>query len=302
MKIAFVNKGKSYLPEIKAYMDYINKQNGISAIEVYKDQKESIKKCDVVWNFMGFEMGRNNNNQFHIHEYCSLSVGKFSKQKDLLKRYLNSRPAGRVFLNEELFQLMNFKDNIPSLKRDMGISDSFYKASNKKEYDFVYIGDINTARKLDILLTYFKTKNMEQNILLIGNVSNELYSRFKNNDNIIFTGKLNHEEVPTMASKAVYGINYMPDIFPFNIQTSTKLLEYCALGLKIITTDYKWVNQFENSRGARFFKLEDSLINFTRENIEKFDFITPNVEDLKWESIFNNIGLLNYLNMSLKSY
>lgn len=300
MKIAFVNSGKSYLPEIKAYIDYLNKR-GYSAMEVYSDQKEVIEKFDIVWKFMGLDMKRDNKNQFYIHEYCSLSVGKFSKQKDLLKKYLNRKPAGRIFLNEELYQRMNFKDNLPFLKRDMGISQSFYTTQDKKDYDFIYFGDTSNSRKLNFLLNNFKTQNKDQNIILIGTISNELYRNFKNTDNIIFTGKLSHEDVPAVASKAVYGINYVPDIFPFNIQTSTKLLEYCALGLKIITTNYNWVNQFEESRGARFLKVEEDLKNFTRDRIEKFDFHTPNVEDLKWENIFENIGLINYLNTSLKN-
>ncbi|MGE7771278.1 hypothetical protein ACQKMK_12150 [Viridibacillus arvi] len=302
MKIAFVNNKKSYLPEINAYMDYLNKQNGYSAIEVLIDQKESIDTCDVVWKFMGFEMKKDYEKQFHIHEYSSLSVGKFPKQKDLLKKYLNNKPVGRIFLNEDISRRMNFTDNIPYIKRDMGISCKFYTQQNKKEYDFVYIGDISTSRKIENLLNYFKTTNRNQNILLIGNVSDDLYSHFKNTQNIIFTGKLNYEEVPAIASKAIYGINYMPNIFPFNIQTSTKLIEYCALGLNVITTNYKWVNQFEKSRGARFLKVNDDLTNLTKESLEKFDFITPNVEDLKWENIFNNIGLLNFLNMTLKSH
>lgn len=299
MKIAFINNGKSYLPEIKAYTDYLNKR-GFSAMEVYSDQKEVIEKFDIVWKFMGLDMKQDNKHQFYIHEYCSLSVGKLSKQKDLLKKYLNCKPTGRLFLNEELYQRMNFKDNLPYLKRDMGISHSFYTNQDKKDYDFIYLGDTSKSRKLNNLLTNFKTQNRDQNIIVIGSISNELYKNFKSADNIIFTGKINHEDVPSVASKAVYGINYVPNIFPFNIQTSTKLLEYCALGLKIITTDYNWVNQFEENRGARFLKVDEDLTNFTRDRIEKFDFYTPNVEDLRWENIFENIGLIHYINTSIK--
>lgn len=301
MKIAFVNDGKSYLPEVRAYVDFLNKQNGFSAIEVKKHQKELIKDCDIIWRFMGLDLKKNNNNQFHIHEYVSLSVGNFAKQKDFFKRYLNSKPSGRVFLNEKLLKKMNFNDNIPSLKRDMGISEGFYTIKQKKEYDFVYLGDISQTRNIGSLLNYFKTINKGQSILLIGSVNEEIYKEFHNADNIVFTGKVNYEEVPNLASKAVYGINYVPNIFPFNIQTSTKLLEYCALGMKIITTDYKWVNEFENSRGGKFLKIDEDLKNLTKKRIEEFEFKTPNVDDLKWDSIFNQIGLVNFINLSIKS-
>ncbi|WP_053588465.1 glycosyltransferase [Bacillus sp. FJAT-22090] len=301
MKIAFVNDGKSYLPEVRAYVDFLNKQNGFSAIEVKKHQKELIKDCDIIWRFMGLDLKKNNNNQFQIHEYVSLSVGNFAKQKDFFKRYLNSKPSGRVFLNEKLLKKMNFNDNIPSLKRDMGISEGFYTIKQKKEYDFVYLGDISQTRNIGSLLNYFKTINKGQSILLIGSVNEEIYKEFHNADNIVFTGKVNYEEVPNLASKAVYGINYVPNIFPFNIQTSTKLLEYCALGMKIITTDYKWVNEFENSRGGKFLKIDEDLKNLTKKRIEEFEFKTPNVDDLKWDSIFNQIGLVNFINLSIKS-
>ncbi|MFB5088606.1 glycosyltransferase [Psychrobacillus sp. PGGUH221] len=301
MKIAFVNDGKSYLPEVRAYVDFLNKQNGFSAIEVKKHQKELIKDCDIIWRFMGLDFKKNNTNQFHIHEYVSLSVGNFAKQKDFFKRYLNSKPSGRVFLNEKLLKKMNFNDNIPSLKRDMGISEGFYTIKQKKEYDFVYLGDISQTRNIGSLLNYFKTINKGQSILLIGSVNEEIYKEFNNADNIVFTGKVNYEEVPNLASKAVYGINYVPNIFPFNIQTSTKLLEYCALGMKIITTDYKWVNEFENNRGGKFLKIDEDLKNLTKKRIEEFEFKTPNVDDLKWDSIFNQIGLVNFINLSIKS-
>lgn len=301
MNIGFVNSGESYLPEIKAYVDYINQQKGFKAMEVFDDQKEIIDKCDVVWRFMGFERKQANKSQQHIHEYSSLSVGSFSKQRNLLKKYLNIKPTARVFLNDDIMRAMNFNDNIPCLKRDMGVARNFYDLKEKKEYGFVYIGSLGPSRKVNNLLNHFKEKKNKQSILIIGAVPDEINNEYRNLDNIIFTGRINYEEVPALASKAIYGINYIPNIFPYNIQTSTKLLEYCALGLKIITTNYKWVNQFEIDRGASFFKLDNNLSNLNERDLEKFAFQTPNVMDLEWTSIFEDIDLMNYLNTLSKS-
>lgn len=301
MKIAFINNGKSYLPELTAYTNYFNKQKDFHAIEVTPDQIETIKACDIVWKFMGMSWKNEFQDKYHIHEYSSLSVGKFSKQKDLFKRHLNSRPAARIFLNDNIAQQMSFKDGIPYLNRDMGISNTFFSTRSKKEFDFVYVGDISNSRGLGTLLNYFKNINKDQNIVLIGALENKLYEEYKDVKNIIFTGKLNYQEVPLIASKAIYGINYMPNIFPFNIQTSTKLLEYCALGLKVITTDYQWVNQFENDRDARFLRIDENLTNFTSERIEQFHYKTPPVKDLQWETIFKNIQLIDFLKVSLQS-
>lgn len=47
-------------------------------------------------------------------------------------------------------------------------------------------------------------------------------------------------------------IGQVPDQLPYTRQTSTKLLEYCAAGLRVVSTDYAWVREFEQQHEARF--------------------------------------------------
>lgn len=302
MKIAFMNNGKSYLPEIQAYTKYINDYSSWSAEEIVlgKDNGKSLNNYDVIWRFTGIDYKKKSNDQLVIHEYNSLSAGKFNRQKDMLKKAINVTPDGRIFLNEHVKNNFNFNDEIPDLKRDMGIASNFFYENTIKEYDFVYLGSMEASREVENILSFFRKGLINKSIILIGDPPDYLYKEFRGYKNITFTGKVPYKDVPILASSAIYGINYIPDVFPYNIQTSTKLLEYCALGLKIITNDYKWVNDFEKNRGANFYKLSRDLSNFSDNQLEKFHFNTPDVRDLEWNKMFNDIELMKFLDYLAK--
>ena len=179
----------------------------------------------------------------------------------------------------------------------MGIDKSFIQTkSNNKEYDFVYVGSMSKAREFDKFLKVFTQKNNGK-LCLIGNVNDSIYKKYKNNKDLIFTGKVPYSEVPRIASKAVYGINFVPDKYPYNVQTSTKLLEYLALGLKVITTDYQWVKKFENEQMCLFYKLDYYNLNFDIEDINKFAFKSNfNAENYTWDRIIEKSGMIEKLN------
>lgn len=293
MKIAILDSQKAYLPEIDAYIEYLNKK-GIETDRITNQDLDNLNQFDVLWRFSGIDLSRNKE-LCVVHEYNSLSIGSLRFVKDTLKKHLNTRPSGRVFLNSEVRKSFNFKDGVPSINRDMGISKNFFIHNDEKEYDFVYVGTMDQSRQLENILQAFRSNIIDKKILMVGRPNDELYKTFKNNENIIFTGSVAYEEVPKLASKAVYGVNYIPDIYPYNEQTSTKLLEYCALGLKVITTNYKWVNQFEQNTNSNFFKLNKDLSNFTNENLDCFNFNIPNVEQYEWENLLDEIQLLQFI-------
>ncbi|RKO62836.1 glycosyltransferase [Caldibacillus debilis] len=291
-KILFIRSGKAFLPEINAYINYFNKSGEFEAFDSSNIEGEYIlNDFDIIWEFKGIG-GLKVKDQILIHEYASLSTGAFPRLKNILKTKLNYKPYLRIFLNEDVRKEFNFKDNIDYCYRDMGIDESFLKVENgKKEFDFVYVGSISKEREIDKLLRKF-TENNNGNICLIGDVEDKIFKKYKNNKNIIFTGKVSYEEVPKIASKAEFGINFIPDKYPFNIQTSTKLLEYLALGLKVVTTDYKWVRKFEKKYKCSFYKLNKDL-QFNIEDIQKYKFISNfNAKDFLWDSIFKRINLI----------
>lgn len=294
-KILFLRSERAFLPEIDAYIQYFNKTRDFKAYDSSNIKGEfQLKDFDIIWEFKGFG-GVRTKEHLIIHEYASLSTGFSAKIKDLLKSKLNPKPDIRVFLNENVKNGFSFNDNIEYCYRDMGIDSSFLKEGNgnnkKKEYDFVYVGSITKEREIDKLLFKFNEKHIGK-LCLVGNVDDEIYNQYKNNKDIIFTGKVPYSEIPNIASKAEFGLNYIPDKYPFNIQTSTKLLEYLALGLKIISTDYKWIREFEKKHGCSFYKLDYKNFIFDREQINKFNYKSNfNTNDFLWDNIIDKSGI-----------
>jgi hypothetical protein len=288
------------LSEISAYKDYFGKTGEFEIYDSRDSQCPEINECDLVWFFMGL---------YHqkipvpfIHEYSSLSVAPFAKIKDQLKKIIGPQPSLRLFLNQYVKDKMSFNDNIPCLFRDMGVHRSFYNVDSKKEYDFVYCGAMDKSRSTQKLLKYFSTKLKNKTLLVIGSISDELYGKYKRIDNIIFTGRLSYNEVPNEASKAVYGIDYKPDIYPYSFQTSTKILEYCAMGLKIITTPCKWVDYFERKNDANFFRISFNSPEIDLDSIARFKFKIPDVPYLEWNRYLDSIHLVGKIKNVLSGH
>ena len=231
-----------------------------------------------------------------IHEYASLSTGKFPKLKNEIKRVFNIKPTLRIFLNKNVKNGFGFNDKIPYIYRDMGIDESFFIKTEKKNYDFVYVGSMSNDREIVNILEKFAQDLKTSSLLMIGEPDKSLYESYKKFANIVFTGKLKYQDVPKIASQAEYAINYIPDRYPYNLQTSTKLLEYVAMDLKIISTDYQWVNEFEKERKMKFYRISNDLREFDTRKIIRFNFINNNIFDLKWKQIIEKSNIKNILN------
>ena len=70
---------------------------------------------------MGFRPFWNNifNKHLEIHEYASLSTSPFAIIKDVIKSYFNTRPIGRIFMNNNIQTTLGFNDSIPHIYREM---------------------------------------------------------------------------------------------------------------------------------------------------------------------------------------
>ena len=283
-----IRSEKAFLPEIDAYIDYFKKKK----IEIY-DSKTldmyNINDYDVIWEFKGFG-GVNTKERLLIHDYASLSTGKLPKLKNMLKAMANPKPDIRIFLNNDVMKEFNFYDNIDYCYRDMGINDNFLNfKSSKKEYEFVYIGSISKERQMDKFIGKINKQKIGR-VCFIGDVDFEIYKQYKFNKDFTFVGKINHNDIPDVASRSIYGINYIPNKYPYNLQTSTKLLEYLALGLNVVTTNYKWINDFEIRNSCKFYKINDFEINL--QELEKFDFKNDiDMEDFLWDNIIDKSGI-----------
>ncbi|MFC1566855.1 hypothetical protein ACFL4A_03330 [bacterium] len=288
-KILIINKQKAHLPEIKAYQKYFNDKSDYFFYDSAELKDFNENDFDAVWCFMGVD--KQERKIPTVHEYASLSAGKFPKLKNLIKKKINTKPNLRLFLNESVKDGFGFADNVAYIFRDMGVDESFFLVNEKKQYDFVYIGEINFDRKMHKLLRKFANELKQYKLLLIGNCADDIFAEFKDEPNIYFEGKIPYYEIPKLASLAEFGINYIPDIYPYNLQTSTKILEYSAMGLKTISISYKWINEFEKKHEGRFLKVREDLSDFTYERIRDFEYKSADVKSLTWDNIIKNCGL-----------
>lgn len=282
-KILMLSSGKAILPEINAYKKYIT---GYQIVDSRELDIIDFNDFDLIWKFMGVDFTRKKDLPV-IHEYASLSTGKFPKLKNEIKRVFNIKPTLRIFLNKNVKNGFGFNDKIPYIYRDMGIDECFFIKTEKKNYDFVYVGSMSNDRGLVNILEKFTQDLKNSSLLMIGEPDKSLYESYKKFSNIVFTGKLKYQDVPQIASQAEYAINYIPDKYPYNLQTSTKLLEYVAMDLKIITTDYFWVNEFEKERKMKFYRISNDLRELDEKNLRNFNFKNTNIKDRLWKNIID---------------
>ena len=295
-RIAILHAGKAILPEIWAYQDFF-KNHGYEVEPINTKQDYSLEGYDIEWHLMGTDISFRNNGRIKIHEYISLSTQPFPAVKNGIKRLLNTKPHLRLFGSPIVKRDMGFRDEIPFLFRDAGVAPFFFDAelNASKEFDFVYAGSTHKSRRLNMLLEAFIRYAPENNLLIIGEPSGDIRPEFLSNPNILYTGRVKYQDVPGLLRKAHFGLNYIPDIYPLNIQRPLKLLEYCAVGLPVVSTSYFWVNQFEKETGARFYKLNQDLSNLNINAINYFEYNIPDISVYSWENIIIESGIVEWL-------
>lgn len=278
--IAIEVTNKAFLPESYAYLDYF-RSYGLKCDFVEKGSPRSLE-YDAIILFHGFHPFWRKYPKFIVGEYHSLSTGNYSRIKDFIKRLINVRPGFYIFLNEEVRRKLWFSENTNYLTRSMGYSEKGFEVNEQqlKEFDVVYCGSYREGLTEELQ----RLADMGLSIALVGS---EEGIRHKN---ITSFGRKTPNESRKIISKAKYGLNYTPDVFPLNIQDSTKVIEYCAANLGVITNRYEWINKFEKSRGGKFLTLKN--IN-SRMDVESFAFVTPDVSDLEWNKLLSNTEIIS---------
>jgi glycosyltransferase involved in cell wall biosynthesis len=294
MLIAFTHQFKAFLPEIAVYRQFFE-QYGIETIEVRPDQLSSLQP-DVEWRFMGtqFKKGRA---PVLIHEYASGSLPPWRKAKDFIKSRFTVKPEFRLFLNKYVQEQFSFSDNLPYGFRDMGINQQrIAGAPVEKTYDFIYVGSVSKDMQIEKLLDCFRQPGLKnKSLLMLCKNYGDLQNRYRDFSNIIFKGPVAQDEVSNYISQASFAINYKPAIAPHNHQTSTKMLEYAACGIPIITTDFAWVRGFQQQYGGKYFYLSNDLSNLDWEKIREFQYAFPDLSEWSWVKQIRNSGVLEFL-------
>lgn len=288
MNIGITISPHSYTPEAYAYKKFLE----IHGHQVQLDVANNLAPDNHLnIYFLGLKNKKNIGKAKEIHEYQSLSTPSFSRIKDLTKSIINCKPDGRIFLNSTVEKNFFFNDKIPKIYRDMGVDDDFFQTPSKNpDFDIVYCGSFSGRKGLQQEI--LRLHEIGFKLCLIGEIPEDFKLIINNKKNIHTTGRLHREEIPEYYKKSAAGLNYTPDIYPFNIQTSTKTLEYLASGLHCISNKYQWAIDFSNQMNAQFI---------WNEEIKNKDFLhhpprlSPSMEKYRWENILKEANFIYFL-------
>lgn len=242
--VHFVHTGTAYMPELAAYEAHLSQLGHHS--QRHSDPATVPVDADIVWWICGRVSAHHSHRlrrSLQVHEYASASVGRLPGLKDRLKRWQHPRPDHRVFLSEWVRERMGFDDGVPDSLRDMGVPAAFLEAHppDAPDHDLVYLGEMSRLRGFLPVLQAISQAGLQ--LLLIGQVPADLEGVLSLTPGVRCTGRIPQSEVPTQLLRARAGLNLMPDRLPLSMQTSTKVLEYLAVGLPVLSNDYPWARR-----------------------------------------------------------
>lgn len=258
-QVHFVHGGDAYLPELQAYREHLQQLG--HTVQVHHQAARVPRQADVVW----WLCGRVDRSEAHrlqharqVHEYASASVGRWPGLKDRLKRWLHPRPDYRVFQNAWVRQRMGFADAVPCCLRDMAVPAHFVQAQpvQAPDVDLVYLGEM---RRLEAFVpTLQAISQAGLRLLLVGEVPAALQARLHGLPGLVLQGRVPQQAVPAQLLRARAGLNLMPPVLPLTEQTSTKVLEYLAVGLPVVSNPYPWIERCAAQHPGRILWLQDA--------------------------------------------
>jgi glycosyltransferase involved in cell wall biosynthesis len=297
-----VRNGPAYLPEIDAYVDFIT-SHGHQAM-VHDTGVTVPINAQVVWWMCGRVSAaetRRLKSAFHIHEYASTSAPPHAWLKDFVKHWTQPKPDYRLFQNGWVRERMGFDDGVPHALRDMGVAQAFFDAAaptltQPNEFDLVYLGEMN--RLLPFVPLLQSIHDAGRTLLLVGDVPDALRAQLP--DSVTCTGRVPHADVPRQLRRARFGLNLVSNIAPYNQQTSTKLLEYCAVGLPVVSNDYAWVRYFAAHYQGNFHLLRDDPNSWQfsfGEALDAYPYVVPDVRELEWSKLLSKLAIWKHLHI-----
>lgn len=289
MRVGIPLSKNAYTPESYAYYKYLtNKGHDVQLdydLDPYNDINIYFMGLKPFWKK---EKGRAK----EIHEYQSLSTPAYANIKNKVKKYINRKPDGRVFLNNFIKNDLNFSDVKPFIYRDMGVDEALFQIPNPSpNYDVVYCGSISgRVGLIDALLNLAKFYK----VIVVGRMSED-EKRILSVKNITSTGMVSREELPKIYRDARFGLNFTPDIYPYNVQTSTKTLEYLASGLGVISNKYEWAECFFKKINYQPFWLNnDTVLDSVKLNsLTSCDYSA--MQAYSWENVLSHSNFEGFL-------
>ena len=250
--VHFVHSGSAYLPELAAYRAELTRRG--HAVHVHTQAATVPDSADVVWWMCG-RVSRSHSRRLahsqHVHEYASASVAPLAWLKDRIKEFSHPRPQHRVFQSEWLRQRMAMTDPVPYSLRDMGVPAHFLTAQAQgiPEFDLVYLGEM--SRLMGFVPALQAIEEAGLRLLLVGQIPPPLQTVVARLPRIHCTGRIAQDEVPSQLLRARAGLNLVPDVLPLSAQTSTKMLEYLAVGLPVLSNPSAWAERTATAHPGR---------------------------------------------------
>ncbi|WP_313322032.1 glycosyltransferase family protein [Stutzerimonas nitrititolerans] len=290
MRIGVGLKKHAYTPEAYAYTDYL----ALKGLDVQlAPENDLLYDNDLNIFFMGIKpfWSDKRRQANEIHEYQSLSTPPFAKTKDLYKRTINRRPTGRIFLNEYVEKQLGFNDRVPRIFRDMGVDQAlFMDPPANPKFDLVYCGSINgRAGLLDELM---RLAQLGLSVLVVGEIDLDTRQLFRKHSQVVFVGRVARSELPALYQEARAGLNFTPNIYPFNMQTSTKTLEYLAAGLGLVSNQYQWIKEFCDFKKIPVTWLENLT---SKEDFESISFGCVDMASYSWLNVLDGAGFFDFI-------
>jgi hypothetical protein len=239
--IRFIHEGKAAYPDVKAYRSYFAAT--YETAESTPDEAAAAPDlgANACWYMMGF-YPKKIGCAVTIHDYRSLSVGRFRRTKDRIKRLLTADPDIRIFQNEAIRKALGFPMDERTYYLPMGVPELFIEKRGLKPKitsDFIYIGSMLAERKCQLMLdSFLKRFNDSKTFDLYGPPNPDLAAHYSGHSNIRFHGLVAQDQLPKVLKSARVGVCYFPMHYPHVLQTPTKLMEYGALGMRVLANDH----------------------------------------------------------------
>ncbi|MGV0985542.1 MAG: glycosyltransferase [Limnohabitans sp.] len=302
--VHFVHTGSAYMPELTAYEEHLQ-QLGHSS-QRHKDARTVPNQAAIVWWICGRvsrQHAQRLDQSLHVHEYASASVAPVAWLKDRIKQHLNPTPHYRIFQSEWVRQRSGLTDNrTPYCFRDMGVPPQFliHQAQHAPEFDLVYLGAMSRLAAFTPTLKAIHQSGLQ--LLLVGDIPEHVQHQLKDFNNIHTTGRIEQHQVPDQLYRARCGLNLMPDTLPLSEQTSTKMLEYLALGLPVISNAYGWALRYKTAYPQRIQILDsNSPPEAWTQALQKTPKISRDRHELHalaWPELLTQMPIWQYLQLS----
>ncbi|MGE6330878.1 glycosyltransferase family protein [Psychrobacter pacificensis] len=289
MKVGIPISEHAYTPESYAYKRYLELLGHEVQVSTDLDPNN-----DVNLLYMGVSpfWKRRKGKAKIVHEYQSLSTGSFPRLKNMTKKLINHIPEGRVFLNNCVDRGMCFRDQVPYIYRDMGVDEALFQIPNPNpNYDVVYCGSI--SGRVGLVETLLNVSKFYK-VIVVGKISED-EKEILNVKNITLAGMVSRTELPEIYRNARFGLNFTPNVYPYNVQTSTKTLEYLASGLKVISNRYEWAEQFFEKIDYHPIWLNcNNTLNIKKiEDLNHFDYSI--MKDYSWDNVLSHSNFEKFL-------